>query len=308
MKPVTPNSKKALLKIIDDLEKRPHDKVRILGDAGITVFGAGLGATAAATIASAAGATSVFGLSTAASWVGLTVATATPIGWTIAATIATGAAAYGVSRLIRSGSWAEGRKVELLARYRAELDTVTAKEEAGNVSDQDRTSFVVSLRALIEHDVIEAAMAFRMIEQVERGTMALSDAIRYVAALLVEANPSTGTAANQPEEAKSPASEPAAPPSTPAGEAAHKVFADKVENVSMGLGITSGIVAAGASVAAPTGLSAIGVALGVTSAPLIVTAAPVIATVATAAGVVSGTAYFYSKWKSRAKKNNPVAP
>lgn len=78
----------------------------------------------------------------------------------------------------------------------------------------------------------------------------------------------------------------------------HKEVADKVETVSMGLGITSGVVAAGAALAAPTGLSALGVAIGITSAPLIVTFAPVIGAIATATGVLSGGAYFYSKWKT----------
>lgn len=83
----------------------------------------------------------------------------------------------------------------------------------------------------------------------------------------------------------------------------HKDVADKVETVSMGLGITSGVVAAGAALAAPTGLGAIGVALGVTSAPLIVTAAPIIGAAAATAGVVSGGAYFYSKWKTKQTKD-----
>ncbi|MCK6404167.1 MAG: hypothetical protein L6Q74_20035 [Sphaerotilus natans subsp. sulfidivorans] len=78
----------------------------------------------------------------------------------------------------------------------------------------------------------------------------------------------------------------------------HKAVADKVEAVSMGLGITSGVAAAGAAIAAPTGLSAVGVALGISSAPLIVTAAPILGVAATAAGVISGGAYFYSKWRS----------
>jgi len=81
-------------------------------------------------------------------------------------------------------------------------------------------------------------------------------------------------------------------------------IADKVETVSMGLGITSGVVAAGAALAAPTGLSAVGVALGITSAPLIVTTAPVIAVMATATGVISGGTYFYSKWKSKKAKDD----
>ncbi len=82
----------------------------------------------------------------------------------------------------------------------------------------------------------------------------------------------------------------------------HKQVAEQVENVSMGLGIASGVVAAGAALAAPTGLSAVGVALGLTSAPLIVTAAPVLGAVATAVGVASGGTYFYSKWQSGKEK------
>jgi hypothetical protein len=82
----------------------------------------------------------------------------------------------------------------------------------------------------------------------------------------------------------------------------HKEVADRVETVSMGLGITSGVVAAGAVLAAPTGLSALAVAIGITSAPLIVTVAPVICAIATATGVISGGAYFYSKWKTRVDK------
>jgi len=58
----------------------------------------------------------------------------------------------------------------------------------------------------------------------------------------------------------------------------------------------------GAALATPTGFSAIGVALGITSAPLIVTAAPLIETAATVTGVISGGAYFYSRWKSKKVK------
>ena len=87
----------------------------------------------------------------------------------------------------------------------------------------------------------------------------------------------------------------------------HKEVADKIETVSMGISITSGVVAAGAALAAPTGLSAIGVALGITSVPLIVTAAPIIGAAATVTGVISGGAYFYSKWKSRKAKLDTVS-
>jgi len=87
-------------------------------------------------------------------------------------------------------------------------------------------------------------------------------------------------------------------------DANHKEVADNVETVAMGLGITSGVAAAGAALAAPTGLSAVGVALGITSAPLIVTVAPAIGVAATITGVVSGGAYFYSKWKAKKARDS----
>jgi hypothetical protein len=82
----------------------------------------------------------------------------------------------------------------------------------------------------------------------------------------------------------------------------HKDVAEKVEAVSMGLGITSGIVAVGAVLTAPTGFSALAVALGITSEPLIVTAAPVIGMIATVTGFISGGTYFYSKWRNRSAR------
>jgi hypothetical protein len=84
----------------------------------------------------------------------------------------------------------------------------------------------------------------------------------------------------------------------------HEKIATQVENVSMATGVVAGIATAGAVIAAPTGLSAIGVAIGISSLPLIVTAAPILGVVATVAGTISGGTYFYSKWKNNRKKAN----
>jgi hypothetical protein len=296
-------SKKQLLDMIDDLEKRPHDKVRILGDAGITMMAAGLGGAAAGTIATAAGATSIFGVTTIASWAGVTVAAATPVGWIVAGAVASGAAAYGISRLIRGGAMAEGRKAELLQRYRADAKRMAAKEQSGQITELDRTAFVVSLRELVGTDVITPESAFRLIEQVERGYVPLSQAMRLIEGLLAEktASESGQTKANSTP-SKPDGKQKADAASGNVGRENHKIFADRVESLSMGLGITSGVVAAGAGLAAPSGLSAIAVALGISSAPLIITAAPIVASVATAAGVLSGGTYFYSRWKLRKSK------
>lgn len=74
-------TKEQLLNMIRELEQEPDDKVRILGDIGITVAGMGLGAAAAGSLAGAAGVTSIWGLTTATSWLGVTAVSATPVGW-----------------------------------------------------------------------------------------------------------------------------------------------------------------------------------------------------------------------------------
>jgi hypothetical protein len=63
----------------------------------------------------------------------------------------------------------------------------------------------------------------------------------------------------------------------------HLEIKEKTETVSMGLGIAAG-VAAGAAIIGP---------------PIVVAAAPVIGAAATVTGAVAGSAYFYSKWKSK---------
>jgi uncharacterized tellurite resistance protein B-like protein len=179
-------TKAQLVKLIDDLERTPEDKGRILGDVGITAIGAGLGAAAVGTVAAAVGATSIFGVTSAAGWLGLTVVAATPVGWVLGGAAAAGAAAYTVSRLIRNGGMSEGKKAELLNRYREEARKIAIKEAAGNIADCDRTSFIVALRELISKDVIPPDVAFRFIEQVESGGLPISQAFALISEFLSE--------------------------------------------------------------------------------------------------------------------------
>jgi hypothetical protein len=79
----------------------------------------------------------------------------------------------------------------------------------------------------------------------------------------------------------------------------HDKIAKRAEDISMMAGFVSAAVSVGATIAAPTGLSAIAVAIGITSAPLIVTSAPIVGAAAMVAGVVSSGTYFYAKWKNR---------
>lgn len=188
--PVTPKvSRTQLLKLIDELEKNPRDKLRILGDAGITTLGAGLGAAAAGTLATAAGATSILGVTTAASWVGVTVVAATPVGWIIGGAALAGAVAYGFSRMVGGGGMAEGRKSELLQQYREDARAIDAKERAGTIVSKDRTRFILSMRELIDKNAIPPETAFKLIAQVEQGRIPLTQAFSLIQSLLKERLP-----------------------------------------------------------------------------------------------------------------------
>lgn len=181
-------TKQKLLKMIDELEKNPEDKVSILGDAGITLIGAGLGIAASGIVASTVGATSIFGITTMAGWLGVTAVATTPIGWIIGCATAAGADAYGVSRLIRSGGLAEGRKKELLQQYKEDAKKMEIKENADNIIDLDKTVFIISIRDLIDKDVISPEDAASLIKNVEQGTISISHAYSLLENLLNEKN------------------------------------------------------------------------------------------------------------------------
>ncbi|WP_341676793.1 hypothetical protein [Niveibacterium sp. SC-1] len=179
-------SKKELLKVIDDLEASPSDRVRILGDVGVTTVGIGLGAAAAGTVATIAGVTAYPVLTAAASWLGISIVAATPVGWIVGTALAGGTLAYGVSRLIRDGGLSEGRKRELLQVYRERLLEIQRREQALEVTGPDRNQFITSLREVVEKDAISPQKAFQLIAAVERGAIPLSRAYSLVAALLEE--------------------------------------------------------------------------------------------------------------------------
>ena len=177
-------TKDQLLKLIREIEDSPNDRVRILADAGIATLGVGIGAAAAGTVAAAIGVTSIWGVTTAASWVGISAVAATPVGWILGCAAVAGACVYGISRLVLGGGLAEGRKAELLQIYQQELRAIEAKERANNVTDADKNRLITSMRELIEKGALLPEIAKRLIEQVEAGRIPISVAIVQIQSIL----------------------------------------------------------------------------------------------------------------------------
>ena len=79
----------------------------------------------------------------------------------------------------------------------------------------------------------------------------------------------------------------------------HEKIADHADTMAKGARVAAGVAVVGAVVAAPSGLTAVGVWLGVVSAPFIVTAAPVLVGAAGIAFTVSAGASLLSKAQKR---------
>ncbi|MDR0578427.1 MAG: hypothetical protein LBI87_13080 [Candidatus Accumulibacter sp.] len=180
------DKKAQLLRLIDELEKNPRDRLRLLGDSGIVAVGALAGGAAAGTLATAAGATSIPLFTTAASTFGITLVGATPAGWVIGAGIAGAAAAYGVSRLILDGGRNEARMERLRHIYAKQVKEMEAREHQAEITEDDKMQFIVSMRALIERNRLPADTARRLMAAVESGKMPVSRAYRHLEKLAEE--------------------------------------------------------------------------------------------------------------------------
>ncbi len=179
-------TKEQLLKMIDELDNNPNDKIRILGDIGIISLGGLLGGACAGFFAGLYGVTSIFGLTAVASWLGWTAVLVTPVGWIIGSSVGAGAIAYAVSRMIYGGGLSEGSKMELMQKYREDVQNIKAREKSGNIADADRTQFILSLGELIDKNLVSPDKAFKLIKLVEEGRISLSYAFTLIQPLLYE--------------------------------------------------------------------------------------------------------------------------
>jgi hypothetical protein len=82
-------------------------------------------------------------------------------------------------------------------------------------------------------------------------------------------------------------------------EPVHERVKELADTAAKATRVAAVLAGAGATVAAPTGLSAVAVSVGLINAPFIVTAAPVLVGIATGAAAIAATASLYSKWRKR---------
>ncbi len=166
-------SKKELLKVIEQLEKNPNDKVQIFTDMGLLTAGAVAGGILAAEIGASA---IFFGL----------VAVAAPVGLVVGGAALGGLALVGVKKWFVDGTAREGKRQALLETYYQQLQETSAKERASNIKDYDKTKFITLLKEPIALDLIKPQEAQELIEAVEGGQIPLPEAYQLVMNVLNE--------------------------------------------------------------------------------------------------------------------------
>jgi hypothetical protein len=173
-------TKEQLIKIIEQLENNPNDRVGIFANVGVTALGAaGAGATAAVLGATTASIPIITGLT------GMTVAVAAaPVALVAGAAVAGGAAVYGLSRLIKDGGFHEGKHKQLLNEYKEKLREVEAKNRRSNLDEHDKTKFYSFLKEPLKHNLISPDEAHQLMQAVENGHIPLSEAYELVEQVL----------------------------------------------------------------------------------------------------------------------------
>jgi hypothetical protein len=83
------------------------------------------------------------------------------------------------------------------------------------------------------------------------------------------------------------------------GATTHEKLVDVADTAAKATRVVAVAATAGAFVAAPTGLTAVGVSLGLVSAPFIVTAAPILTGVASGAAAIYAAASLYSRFRKK---------
>lgn len=183
-------SKVHLLGLIDELQRNPNDKVRVLGEVGIVSIGASTYPLASA--AAIVGVKAVFGLSAAAhcfGWLPALFWTGPGLPILVGYASVMGLLPYGLARMVRGCGAAEGHKAAHPGKYRIQVKEIDAAEQSATVTEADRTQFILSLRTLIDADAIPTDSAFRMIEMVEAGRMPLAQPMAMAQACRTSKSP-----------------------------------------------------------------------------------------------------------------------
>jgi hypothetical protein len=157
-----------------------RDKVGVAGEILAALGGVAGGTAAAGTLAAAVGVTTIPVLTTAASWFGIAVFSATPVGWIAGVGLAGGLIAFGVGKIIRSGGMQDQIRKDLMERLRERI--IARHVDAPAVLDPKALSSIIN--DAVKQGSIDQVMADRIVSVVTNGKLDPALAIQRVEAIM----------------------------------------------------------------------------------------------------------------------------
>lgn len=156
-----------------------RDRLGLAGEHIALAGGSLAGVSAAGTVATVAGASTLFGSTTLAGVFGGLFVTTTPIGWVVGSAVAMGAAGYGIARMIRSGSEQDRARKDFVERQTKRL--MSLEMETITVDGRVELSQLVALT--VAGGVIDQVSASRMVDLVDSGSLSPELALERIRSL-----------------------------------------------------------------------------------------------------------------------------
>jgi MFS family permease len=181
-----PVSAEEIEEAIKRMESARRDMFGIAGDVGILGIGAAGGGIAAVAVAAFFGATSIWGVTRAGKWMGLSVHGGTPWIWIIGCAVVGAALAFSVSRLIRSGAQAAERRKRNIDELKRDVEKRRKEAEKSTVDKDKFGKLVESLTMLLSNGKITPEESDGLIEGIKSGGMSYEFAFSFIEELLRE--------------------------------------------------------------------------------------------------------------------------
>lgn len=158
------------------------DRVGDGSEALLALLGIAGGAASAGSLAAAVGVTTIPVLTSAAGWLGITVVSATPVGWVLGASLAGGFVVYGIGKAIRSGGRSDQIRRDIARRLKEKLTKRHVDKTCVLDIDQLRAVSKEAQEAL-DRGLIEQSQAERLALLVAGGRLGVDIALNRLRAI-----------------------------------------------------------------------------------------------------------------------------
>ncbi len=173
-------TKAELIKVIEKLENNPHSWGEIVGESSAVVAGGVALAASAVPVAGFLGVTSIPCLTTMGSWVGLTIVSATPVGWIVGLGAVGAAAAFAIARGLSSAGEIKAKKKHTLEYDRQQLRSLENTDKHQPATQEQKARLARALKHGLVNDWITVERCAQFLDQMTKHSLLREDVVRLM--------------------------------------------------------------------------------------------------------------------------------